>query len=295
MFDIDFLKFSQVSGRFEKMQGSLELNQESQQVKNVSLKIATYSIFTGNKIRDDHLRKNDFFGVKKYPYILFTADDFQLVYNQWIKVKGLLSIKKFQKPVMLEIKVSPPIKDTWKYPSLFVEVKTKINRKEFGLDWNKTIAGKDFLIGDLVSVRANIQFQQLGVATPMAKYKIPDTRQIRQREKVGRGEMGKEQLKVDQKAQPEPIATKQMKRPEKAATASVNRVQHKSLIQHLSYYYIAFMGLLACIYLSLKMKLWLSEKLKEKYQETGTWGIISDLVSMIFIYVYVIAFYYLEG
>jgi polyisoprenoid-binding protein YceI len=301
-FQVSFIQVAKVSGRVLRFKGNILL--EAETIKHGEIVFKTNSIHTGNNVRDDHLRQKDFFDHNKHPEMIFNfKGPLEIKYGEWQTIQGQMRIKDIKRTIPVEIKFSRPIEDTWKYPNLFMAFKTSIQRSEFDLDWNKTLAGETFLVGDQVDVKGLIQWQPSGKITPTSRYKIPDTKGIRLREKVQRGERDRQLLDrpAEKKSEPRP---RELERPaiaKKDKVKSMQSTKDPSLRPQAgdkkafwSQVYLALMGFFSSLYLSLTLKSWMAKKLKNKYRETGFWGLASDFLSMIFIYLYAMAFYYLK-
>lgn len=191
-FTVPYMQFSEVSGRFLRFQGSMDYNRKEDSISNIYVELDVKSIFTGNKMRDQHLRENDFFAVEHFPKIGFKGKKVKYEgYN--ITVIGDLSMHGVTKEVTFKGKRTELQKDTWGYENMFFTLKGKINREDFDLQWNKTLEASGYLVGREVEIDLAFQMQPQGRLTPFSKHKIPDTKVIRLREKLSRGEISREE------------------------------------------------------------------------------------------------------
>jgi polyisoprenoid-binding protein YceI len=188
LFEVSYLKWGEVSGRFEQFSGNLNLD-ETEVPRELKLMIKTNSINTGNAMRDNHLQGSDFLQSKTLPHIIFSSRDIKKISNDTFRVNGALSIRNITKLHSLEIKLSDVISDTWNYKNRFVKFTTLIDRRDFSLTWNKTISGQSFLVGNDILVKGTFQLQPLKGVTPNSKHMIPDTAYIRKREMILRKEI----------------------------------------------------------------------------------------------------------
>lgn len=194
VFKVPYMAVSEVSGRFQMFRGLLDYDREADSFKGVEIDIDVSSIFTGNKMRDEHLRENDFFAVGQYPTIHFTSKSITVEEDKLL-VTGELKIHGTIKEVTFVGKRTPLEHDTWGYENIFINLKTEINREDFGLIWNKTLESSGYLVGKSVKVEVTLQIQPLSKMTPFSKHKIPDTKTIRLREQYARGEITLEKYK----------------------------------------------------------------------------------------------------
>lgn len=185
LFKVPYLGVSELTGRFQEYSGSVSMNDKTEPV-SVSLKINSASIDTGHKMRDNHLKANDFLGSKEHSFILFNSRTIQKTGPKLYKAIGDLTIKGIKKPFSIEFSTTDSVKDTWGYTNQFVKYKSSLNRKDFKIVWNKTLEGDKYLVGDVVEFWGVFQIQPQSSSTPSSKHMIPDTQYIREREKIMR-------------------------------------------------------------------------------------------------------------
>jgi polyisoprenoid-binding protein YceI len=151
-FTIRHLVISNVRGEFGKTTGTVSLDEKDVTKSTVEAKIETTTIDTRVADRDNHLRSPDFFDVAKYPAITFKSTKVEKDGEGKLKVHGNLTIKDVTKPVVLEV-VGPTkeIKDPWGNTRRGISATTKINRKDYGLNWSKVIEAGP-VVGDEVAI-----------------------------------------------------------------------------------------------------------------------------------------------
>lgn len=182
-FQVPYLNVSEVSGRFTKFSGMMVFD-EKKAPKEVTVKIETASIETGNKMRDGHLKGSDFLKSKQFPYIQFVSSSVTALKDNEFKATGELTIKDVTKTASIIFQLTDSVKDTWGYDNKFVKFKSVVSRKEYNINWNKTLDNEKYLVGDEVSFWGTFQIQPLHGKTPTSKHMIPDTNYIRGREKL---------------------------------------------------------------------------------------------------------------
>ncbi|MBI2070731.1 MAG: polyisoprenoid-binding protein [Elusimicrobia bacterium] len=163
MFRVDHLVISKVSGRFEKFSGVIEYDSAGDP-KNwkAEATIDATSINTNEPARDKHLRSADFLNVEKNPKILFKT--VKVVYvkdkkakKQKAKAHGDLTINGVSKPVILDVQIGGLAKDPWGNERLGLTATTMINRKDFGVTWNKALETGGLLVGEEIEVTLEIE------------------------------------------------------------------------------------------------------------------------------------------
>lgn len=181
-FQVPYMQVSEVTGRFNEFSSSAEFDEKKLTFQNLEVKIKTDSIDTGNKMRDGHLEDSEFLAANQYPHITFTSKNITKTKPNEYKANGTLTIKGIAKPAVVDFTLTDSLKDTWGYENRFVKFKSTINRKDYKITWNKTLDGKQLLVGDLITFWGTFQLQPSSGKTPNSKHMIPDTEVIRQRD-----------------------------------------------------------------------------------------------------------------
>lgn len=115
------------------------------------------TITTNNVDRDNHLKSEDFFFVKKYPRLEFTSTGFEKISDTEYKIKGNLTMRGETKPVVFTGKVSSLVKDPWGNYRVGWKAEGVINRTQWGLNWNKTMEAGNVLVGEEVTLTINFE------------------------------------------------------------------------------------------------------------------------------------------
>lgn len=155
-FSVKHMMFTKVNGTFDAFEASLESNEDFT-TATLKGKIEVGSVNTRNEQRDGHLKSPDFFYVENYPAIEFTAENVSLTSG---KVAGTLTMRGVTKPIELNLDFHGTGKDPWGNTKAGVSFETKINRKDFGLNWNAALEAGGVLVGEDVTIRGEIQFAQ---------------------------------------------------------------------------------------------------------------------------------------
>lgn len=160
-FKIRHLMVSWVKGVFSEVEGSADIDDSNLNQAGVTVKIATASVDTNNKKRDDHLRSPDFFDVAKYPLITFKSKQVVLDNGQPVKIVGDLTIRDVTKEVELTVEdFSPVIKGPWGNNRRGASATTEINRKDYGLSWSKVTEAGGLVVGDEVKISLEVELIQ---------------------------------------------------------------------------------------------------------------------------------------
>lgn len=155
-FKVKHLMISNVKGFFTNYQASIE--GEDLTKSPVNVQIESSSISTNNTDRDNHLKSADFFDTENFPTITFKSQSFTKIDDDTYKLSGILTIKDVSKEIELDVEYGGTNKDPWGNEKLALEVTGKINRKDFGLNWNAALETGGVLVGDDVRLHAEVQF-----------------------------------------------------------------------------------------------------------------------------------------
>lgn len=160
---------SNVTGRFNDFSGSININRENPTASSVEFTINTASIDTDNEGRDKHLKSADFFDVEKFPTITFksTAIAKGKAANTY-DVTGDFTMHGVTKRLTLPVAFLGFGKSGRGMPLAGFEVETTLNRKDFGVIWNRALDEGGFVLGDDVKVEINIEAVQRPAAPPAA-------------------------------------------------------------------------------------------------------------------------------
>lgn len=155
-----------VPGRFTKFSGTIEFTAGKPETWKVDAKIDPASINTDNEKRDGHLKAPDFFDVAKHPEMSFKSTKVTAVKGETAKLHGDLTMHGVTKPVVLDLELGGTAKDPWGNQKAGFSATGKINRKDFGIVWNKTLDTGSLMLGEEVEVSLDIEAQ---VAKPSEK------------------------------------------------------------------------------------------------------------------------------
>lgn len=151
--------FSKVQGRFDKFDGQIVFDPANPATAKAEGSIDVASINTNVEKRDQHLRSKDFFDVETFPKITFTSTKVTDVDPQKKtgKLHGKLKIHGVEKDVVLDVAYLGEGSDPWGNKKAGFSATTKINRKDFGLNWNEALETGGVLVGDEVEIEISAE------------------------------------------------------------------------------------------------------------------------------------------
>ncbi|HLT93114.1 MAG TPA: YceI family protein [Membranihabitans sp.] len=159
-FRVKHLMISNVKGEFRKFDATVLSSGDDFSSAEVSVNIDASSVYTNNDDRDNHLRSDDFFGAEAHPQLTFKSTDLIKLDEDNYQLKGLLQIKGIEKEVTLDVDYGGMMTDPYGNKKVGFTVTGKINRKDWGLNWNAALEAGGVLVSDEVRLAADVQFVQ---------------------------------------------------------------------------------------------------------------------------------------
>jgi polyisoprenoid-binding protein YceI len=148
---------SKVRGRFSDFEGTIQADPAKPEASSVVFTIKTASIDTNQPDRDKHLRSADFFDAEKFPEISFKSSKFTPAGKDKYNVTGTLTMHGVSKEVTLPVTFLGSMKDPRGNEVASFELETKLNRKDFGINWNKTLDNGGVMLSDDVDVTISLE------------------------------------------------------------------------------------------------------------------------------------------
>jgi len=155
-FSIKHLMVFKVRGTFQNFTGQIDLDPKKGTLKSVKSTIDVQSIDTGTAKRDDHLRSPDFFSVKEFPNIYFTSQKISGSKDN-LSVQGELEIHGVKKTITLKGEFLGLGADPWGNERAGFEASAVIDRRDFGLKWNKALETGGVVVGNEVKIQLEIE------------------------------------------------------------------------------------------------------------------------------------------
>jgi polyisoprenoid-binding protein YceI len=159
---------SKVRGGFGDFEGTIQADPAKPEVSSVVFTIKAASIDTNNADRDKHLRSADFFDVEKFPEITFKSSKITPAGKDKYNVTGTLTMHGVSKEVTLPVTYLGSAKDPGGNQRASFEVETTLNRKDFGINWNRALDAGGFMLSDDVVVSIGLE-TKMQAAVPASK------------------------------------------------------------------------------------------------------------------------------
>lgn len=156
-FKVKHLMISNVSGSFKSFTAEMKTEEADFSKATVTLTAQMASISTNNEQRDTHLRTSDFFEVETYSELKFTSTRIEQLDNDTFTLFGDLTLKGVTKPVKLNVEYSGVTTDPWGGERAGFTVSGKLNRKDWGVNYNALLETGGVALGEEVKISAEIQ------------------------------------------------------------------------------------------------------------------------------------------
>ncbi len=157
-FKVRHMMVSNVRGDFEKVSGDVTYDEDDISRSSANITIDANSINTRVAKRDKHLKSPDFLDAEKYPFLVFRSKRVERAGEGKLKVTGDLTIRGVTREVVLDVEgPTPPVKDLQGKMRVGGTASTTINRKDFGLTWNKAIETGGVVVGNEVEITIDIE------------------------------------------------------------------------------------------------------------------------------------------
>ena len=147
-----------VTGKFSDFAGSVDIDRANPAASSVEFTIKAASIDTGNENRDKDLRGANFFEVDKFPEITFKSTSIKPSGKKDVyDVTGTFTMHGVSKTITLPVEFIGFIKDPYGNERAGFGLRTTVNRKDYGITWNKALDNGGALLGDDVDITINLE------------------------------------------------------------------------------------------------------------------------------------------
>ncbi len=162
-FKIRHLVIARVRGTFNKWSGIVNLDEDDFTKSSVEVTIDAASIDTNEPQRDAHLRSADFFDVEKFPTLTFKSTKVEKAGGDDLELHGALTIHGVTKQIVLDVTSEGAGGDPWGGRRRGFTASGSIDRKDFGLHWNKLIETGGVAVGDKVELEFELELVEQAV------------------------------------------------------------------------------------------------------------------------------------
>lgn len=155
-FRVAHMVVSKTSGRFTDYHGFVEMDAEAKTLKAIEATIKAESITTNHDKRDAHLRNADFLDVERFPTMTYKMKQYRKQGGTYTII-GDLTLRGVTKEVTLSGTFNGVTQDPWGNTRAGFSADGKLNRKDFGMVWNKVLDSGGLVVGDEVQIHVDIE------------------------------------------------------------------------------------------------------------------------------------------
>jgi len=156
-FKIKHLGITMVPGKFARFKGTVTLDKRQSAAARVEAVIEAASIDTGSADRDQHLKSPDFFDVEKYPELKFVSTKISPMKDDRFVMAGDFTMHGVTRRVKLDAVFGGEVKDPWGGQRAACSATGTLDRKDFGLAWNKLLETGGLLVGEKVQIAIAVE------------------------------------------------------------------------------------------------------------------------------------------
>ena len=159
-FKVRHMMIANVKGEFRKFNADVTTIGDDPSTAKVYAEVDPDSIFTNDEARDKHLRSEDFFDVQAHDKIVFDGRSMRKIRDDRYELTGILIMKGISKEIKLDVEFGGINKDPWGNHKAGFTISGKINRKDWGLNWNALLETGGVLVSDEVRIHGDLQFMK---------------------------------------------------------------------------------------------------------------------------------------
>jgi len=167
-FKVKHLVVSTVTGHFSKFDASIETNKEDFSDAKIKFEADINSIDTKNEQRDGHLKSADFFDAEKNPKMSFVSKSIKKISDHEMQVIGNLTLRGVTKEIILDVIYNGTVAGFGGTEVSGFEVRGKVNRFDFGLQWNALTEAGGVVVSNEVKIEILAEFNKVQEAVKAA-------------------------------------------------------------------------------------------------------------------------------
>lgn len=156
-FSVRHMMISNVRGEFRKVTGAIRFDPSNPEASSLEAHIEIESIDTREPARDTHLKSADFFDAANFPHMSFRSTSVKKA-GDGLDVQGELTMRGISREVVLHVEEIPAeTKDPWGLLRIGASATAKVNRKDWGLEWNQALETGGVVVGNEVKITLEVE------------------------------------------------------------------------------------------------------------------------------------------
>ncbi len=154
-FKVRHMAISTTKGSFNSFTANAQTDNGA--LKGLEATIDVNSITTNDEKRDGHLKSPDFFDVANHPSITIKSTNIEHVSGNEYKILADMTMRGVTKPVTFKAEVGQAIKDPWGMQRSAANITGKLNRKDWGLNWNMALELGGLMVSEEVTFDFDVE------------------------------------------------------------------------------------------------------------------------------------------
>lgn len=154
---------AKVHGSFPDVSGTILFDPQNPEATTIEAEIGIASVSTGVEQRDAHLRTSDFFHADLYPKMTFKSKRVRKIEGNDFEVVGDLTIRGVTREVVLKTEITDEHPAPGGGFKIGVSATTKINREDYGLNWNQALEAGGVMVGREVHIQIDAELDRLAI------------------------------------------------------------------------------------------------------------------------------------
>ena len=154
-----------VRGHFKDIHGAVDFDLDDCLATRFEGRAETERLWTGEPVRDAHLKSADFFDVESHPLLEFSGRLTDRIGHSHFKGLAEVTIRGSTREVALDVSYL----GQWATPywegdrnrgemrRIGFELRTEVNRHDFGVSWNDEIPGGGVVVSNEVALRIDVE------------------------------------------------------------------------------------------------------------------------------------------
>jgi polyisoprenoid-binding protein YceI len=156
-FSIKHMMIANIRGTFRKWDGQFLFDPKTKKLSDIKINIEIQSIDTLEEKRDEHLKSKDFFDSSNFPLMTFISNKVEYKNKLPHKIIGELSLHGVKKIITLKVNYLGSTTSLTGAQMAAFKGQTQINRKDFGITWNKLLESGGIAVGEMVQINFDLE------------------------------------------------------------------------------------------------------------------------------------------
>ena len=155
-FSTKHLMVTTVRGKFDTVEGELELDEDNPTNSKGEIRIFVTSLSTGVEQRDGHLRSADFFDAENNPWIVAKLSKIDQIDDEHWKLTTDVTIRDMTKPIEFDTEFLGFYQALDGHRRVGFEMHSHVNRHDWGVSWNVALETGGWLVGDTIRLDVDV-------------------------------------------------------------------------------------------------------------------------------------------